>query len=202
MWPICLPVQESIQSRSFFGEQSVIAGWGRLQEGGKPSNVLQELKLPILENSECEDRFRRRGRLVSDNQFSKLVICAGDLKGGKDSCQGDSGGPMMNATQLDYIKTRYYQIGNKILRVLSLDLYYVFILISCVSLFVQVSSVTELVVQEYKHRAFIHVFRNSLNGFKKWSINKDRLERLNMKFNQHVMTYFNHWMIILFKVKC
>lgn len=76
-------------SRSFVGEGAHIAGWGRLQEGGRTSNVLQELQLPVLDNSECKERFRARGRLASENQFDRRILCAGDLNGGHDSCQGD-----------------------------------------------------------------------------------------------------------------
>lgn len=111
MWPICLPIGDRFRTTSFSGLSSTIAGWGRLKEGGKTSDVLQQLDVPILDNFECKERFRNQRRLVSENQFSELVICAGDLNGGHDSCQGDSGGPMMHATQLNNQKQRYYQIG-------------------------------------------------------------------------------------------
>lgn len=38
---ICLPVDEPIRTRNFVDYQPFVAGWGRLQEGGKSSNVLQ-----------------------------------------------------------------------------------------------------------------------------------------------------------------
>lgn len=87
--PICLPIDESIRSRSFVGEKPFIAGWGRLQEGGKTSNVLQHVQLPILRNTDCKVQYRRHGKLKSRQQFGNAVICAGELMGGKDSCQGE-----------------------------------------------------------------------------------------------------------------
>lgn len=68
-----------------------VAGWGRLKEGGKSSNVLQYLQLPVLDNSECKEQYKKQGKLISENQFSDVILCAGELAGGQDSCQGDSG---------------------------------------------------------------------------------------------------------------
>lgn len=86
-----MPVNEPVRSRSFVDYQPFVAGWGRLQEGGKSSNVLQELQLPVLKNDVCRDRYQKQGKLLSEKQFSDRVLCAGVLTGGKDSCQGDSG---------------------------------------------------------------------------------------------------------------
>lgn len=87
--PICLPTNDPLRSRSFVGEQPFIAGWGRLEESGNPSNVLQQLQLPILKNSECKEWFRRKRKLISKHQFGSSILCAGHLNGGRDSCQGD-----------------------------------------------------------------------------------------------------------------
>lgn len=115
MVPVCLPVDEPIRTRSFVGYNPFVAGWGRLQEGGKSSNVLQELQIPILENAECKEQYRKQGKLITENQFGDAVICAGYLEGGRDSCQGDSGGPLMQPVRQDEanneISYRYYQVG-------------------------------------------------------------------------------------------
>ncbi|XP_055308154.1 venom protease-like [Sitodiplosis mosellana] len=108
--PICIPTDEPMLSRSFVGETVSVAGWGRLQEGGRSSNVLQKLQLPVLNNFECKERFRTQGRLLSEDQFDNSIICAGDLNGGHDSCQGDSGGPMMYPVQVGG-RSLFYQIG-------------------------------------------------------------------------------------------
>lgn len=110
VWPICLPLSETYQRDSFKELLTLIAGWGRVQEEGNSSDVLQTLYLPILKNSECKKQFRKQGKLISENQFDKTVICAGDLNGGHDSCKGDSGGPMMHSIQ-EGTKWRIYQIG-------------------------------------------------------------------------------------------
>lgn len=78
MKPICLPTNEPFRSRTFTGYQPFVAGWGRLQEGGKSSNVLQDIQLPILENSVCKDRYRKQSKLLSEKQFDDLVLCAGE----------------------------------------------------------------------------------------------------------------------------
>ena len=80
---------EPYRSRSYVGEQPFVAGWGRLQEGGKTSNKLQFVRIPVLSNSVCKERFEVLSKLSSDEQLGPSVICAGDLFGGRDSCQGD-----------------------------------------------------------------------------------------------------------------
>jgi hypothetical protein len=54
-----------------------------LIDGGVPS-VLQEVKVPIMENSVCQEMFQTAGH-------SKLIIdsfmCAGYANGQKDSCE-------------------------------------------------------------------------------------------------------------------
>ncbi|XP_042596922.1 trypsin-like isoform X3 [Cyprinus carpio] len=67
------------------GEQFLVSGWGRTEDGN-PS-VLQCLKLPVLSKQQC---VRAYGSRITENMF-----CAGFMKGGKDSCQGDSGGPIV-----------------------------------------------------------------------------------------------------------
>ncbi|XP_037048485.1 venom protease-like [Bradysia coprophila] len=113
--PICLPVDHSIRNRSFIDYNPFLAGWGRLEEGGESANVLQELQLPILDNADCKEQYRKQGKLLSDVQFGDAVICAGRLSGGQDGCQGDSGGPLMmpiaSVIRRPVVDFRFYQIG-------------------------------------------------------------------------------------------
>lgn len=102
---------EPIRSQNFVGSQSTIAGWGRTEEDGAASNVLQEVSIPILQNAECKQQYRRLGKFRSEIQFGNSIICAGNLNGGQDSCQGDSGGPLMQPIQDQRSVSRYYQIG-------------------------------------------------------------------------------------------
>lgn len=107
--PICLPLEPESEN-SYEGTSPFVAGWGRLAEGGKASNILQELQLPVLGNKVCEDRYKKQGKLIDAKQFNEAVLCAGDLNGGHDSCQGDSGGPLVSPKILSDT-VRYYQIG-------------------------------------------------------------------------------------------
>lgn len=72
-----------------------VAGWGRLEEGGRSSNILQQLQINVLDNAVCKEQYRLQGKLISERQFGDAILCAGNLAGGQDSCQGDSGGPLV-----------------------------------------------------------------------------------------------------------
>ena len=74
------------------GTSSIVTGWGFTSESGGSPLVLQEVELPITEQSVCASVF---GGNVTDN-----MICAGESSGGMDACRGDSGGPLivMNST--------------------------------------------------------------------------------------------------------
>uniref|UniRef100_A0A4W4F029 Peptidase S1 domain-containing protein n=1 Tax=Electrophorus electricus TaxID=8005 RepID=A0A4W4F029_ELEEL len=86
--PVCLAAQGS-NFRA--GTLSWITGWGNIPSGEELPfpGVLQEVALPIVDRKQCEN-------LVGAGLITKNMICAGLLKGGKDSCQGDSGGPMVS----------------------------------------------------------------------------------------------------------
>ncbi|ALC44031.1 CG43336, partial [Drosophila busckii] len=108
--PICLPTSASLRSKSFVGYTPFVAGWGKTQESGTSSNILQHLSIPVLTNEQCRDTYAKKGRRISEEMFGPSVLCAGHLAGGNDTCQGDSGGPMM-IVDGDPSQRRYYQIG-------------------------------------------------------------------------------------------
>ncbi|XP_037943720.1 serine protease snake-like [Teleopsis dalmanni] len=67
-------------------------GWGRTEFMGPKSQDLQRVELNIIDQKVCKDIYQTERRLprgIVDEQ-----LCAGYLKGGKDTCQGDSGGPL------------------------------------------------------------------------------------------------------------
>lgn len=83
--PICIATQGPLLRKSYVDYTPFVAGWGRTEEGGQPSNILQEVQLPVLGNDVCVDKYRDARRLISDKQFDDAVVCVGVLAGGKDS---------------------------------------------------------------------------------------------------------------------
>ncbi|GAA2525012.1 serine protease [Pilimelia columellifera] len=58
-------------------------GWGATSEGGRPSEALLQVDVPLVPDAQC-------------GAAAAVEICAGDLtNGGIDTCQGDSGGPLL-----------------------------------------------------------------------------------------------------------
>lgn len=104
VWPICLPIENSLRSNSFVGQNGVVAGWGSIYYDGPRSSILLVADLPVLSESTCQQVFG--SATVIDNR----IICAGYVTGFKDTCKGDSGGPLMYAEKNGKILT-YYQIG-------------------------------------------------------------------------------------------
>ncbi|XP_037013180.2 tryptase beta-2-like isoform X1 [Artibeus jamaicensis] len=78
------------------GTSCWVTGWGNL--GNKkplpPPYPLQQVKVPIVENSLCDTEYHT-GLYTGDNVriVRDDMMCAGNRK--KDSCQGDSGGPLV-----------------------------------------------------------------------------------------------------------
>ena len=68
------------------GQISTVIGWGAIREGGRASDVLLEVDVPLITNDKCSTQY---GGGITDS-----MLCAGYDAGGKDSCQGDSGGPL------------------------------------------------------------------------------------------------------------
>ncbi|KAL4717894.1 hypothetical protein ACJJTC_005739 [Scirpophaga incertulas] len=86
--PICMPPDEA----DFTGRVATVTGWGRLKYGGGVPAVLQEVQVPVIENSACQEMFQTAGH---SKKILKSFICAGYANGQKDSCEGDSGGPLV-----------------------------------------------------------------------------------------------------------
>ncbi|XP_029933724.1 serine protease 27 [Myripristis murdjan] len=90
--PICLP-----DSGTLFpgGMQCYVTGWGNIRDEVSLPGVgtLQEVQVPIISQSSCQEMYRLQPSETVDILFD--MICAGYQEGGKDSCQGDSGGPLV-----------------------------------------------------------------------------------------------------------
>ncbi|KAI7815457.1 Serine protease, partial [Rhyzopertha dominica] len=83
--PIPLPASEQYIAA---GTDSIVTGWGRLEEGGATPTQLQSVVVPIVSQEACQEAYNVF--LITDR-----MICAGVEEGGKDACQGDSGGPLV-----------------------------------------------------------------------------------------------------------
>ncbi|XP_067903050.1 ovochymase-2 isoform X3 [Heterodontus francisci] len=88
IYPACLPNEDDTFDT---GTICTTAGWGRLSEGGRLPNTLQEVQLPILDFEACLKVMQS----VIKRFKGETLMCAGFPDGRKDACQGDSGGPLM-----------------------------------------------------------------------------------------------------------
>ncbi|CAH2238016.1 jg10339 [Pararge aegeria aegeria] len=86
--PICMPPDDG----DYTGRFATVTGWGRLKYGGGVPSVLQEVQVPVIENSACQEMFHTAGH---GKKILNSFICAGYANGQKDSCEGDSGGPLV-----------------------------------------------------------------------------------------------------------
>uniref|UniRef100_A0A8C6QLS5 Transmembrane (C-terminal) protease, serine 12 n=1 Tax=Nannospalax galili TaxID=1026970 RepID=A0A8C6QLS5_NANGA len=85
--PICLPFgvfQKLNQNTMCF-----VSGWGRTQEEGNGTHILQEAKVHFISRELCNSKMSYGGAVPNTS------FCAGDEDGAFDTCRGDSGGPLM-----------------------------------------------------------------------------------------------------------
>ncbi|XP_069943643.1 venom protease isoform X2 [Cherax quadricarinatus] len=94
--PVCLP---SNTNETYEGKIASVPGWGRQEESGDPSDVVREVKVPIMSNKECKKK------KYKPNEITDNMMCAGYDDGKIDACQGDSGGPILydNGKNIDLI---------------------------------------------------------------------------------------------------
>ena len=88
--PICLPINEPLRSREFFGDNAFIAGWGGTSENGDPSPVLMQLQIPVVGNQKCRYLLLKAGVPSKDIHIRDDLMCAGE-DAGKGFWHGDSG---------------------------------------------------------------------------------------------------------------
>ncbi|CAG2162038.1 unnamed protein product [Oppiella nova] len=88
---VCLPsIQENFDSM-----QCVTTGWGKSAYRGSYSNILKEVKVPVLNHYECQTALTQT-RLGPRFRLHDSFICAGGEQG-VDSCKGDGGGPLVSS---------------------------------------------------------------------------------------------------------
>lgn len=72
------------------GTVATVMGWGFTESVPGFPEVLYEVDVPIISDSDCLDT------AVGGDLIPNVMICAGDVaNGGVDSCDGDSGGPLV-----------------------------------------------------------------------------------------------------------
>nr|XP_020455793.1 transmembrane protease serine 13-like [Monopterus albus] len=96
--PACLPI---FNQQFNEGTTCWTTGFGTTVAGTyTASNDLMEVNVNIIDTQECNKPH------IYGGAVTKSMLCAGDLKGGKDSCQGDSGGPLVCMQD-----NRWYLVG-------------------------------------------------------------------------------------------
>ncbi|XP_062382619.1 brain-specific serine protease 4-like [Sardina pilchardus] len=80
-----------------------ITGWGDVAEGtplgGK--KTLQEVQVSLTDEAACRQKYPKK---------TDSMMCAGDLRGGKDSCMGDRGAPLV-CVLAGEVERRFVQVG-------------------------------------------------------------------------------------------
>lgn len=89
--PACLNLDAQLQV-----QKAIATGFGKLNydaDGG--SDNLMKVQLHVISNGQCQNTFNtQQEKIFLPQGLNDLLICAGELSGGKDTCQGDSGGPL------------------------------------------------------------------------------------------------------------
>lgn len=70
------------------GTDAQVLGWGRTEENGPVSPVLQKATVPVIADTACKATYGNGVEL-------KTSFCAGFPQGGVDACTNDSGGPLV-----------------------------------------------------------------------------------------------------------
>ena len=92
--PVCLPTvnQGSLDDR--FG---YVSGWGKNSTGETRTSKLNYVSLMIQPKKKCK----------GNDNFNKVMFCAGEADGKKDSCAGDSGGAFVVNSAEDQKETKF-----------------------------------------------------------------------------------------------
>lgn len=74
------------------GTRAAVYGWGDTRGDGSYSRTLRGVEVPIVSDTACGEAYSSGNEGAYD---ARVMVCAGEPKGGKDACQGDSGGPLV-----------------------------------------------------------------------------------------------------------
>jgi secreted trypsin-like serine protease len=79
------------------GTEAMVYGWGDTTGIGSYARSLRAARMHVLPDSLCEEAYPGP---ADGTYMATTMVCAGDVRGGRDSCQGDSGGPLVAQGQL------------------------------------------------------------------------------------------------------
>ncbi|MDQ1015760.1 S1 family peptidase [Streptomyces afghaniensis] len=74
------------------GGAATVYGWGDVSGAGEYPNSLRAARVRVLPDALCEEAYPGGTDGVYE---ARSMLCAGEVKGGRDACQGDSGGPLV-----------------------------------------------------------------------------------------------------------
>lgn len=74
------------------GTEAMVYGWGDTTGIGSYARSLRAARMHVLPDSLCEEAYPGP---ADGTYVATTMVCAGEVRGGRDSCQGDSGGPLV-----------------------------------------------------------------------------------------------------------
>ena len=109
---ICLPDDDNPVADD---QDCYATGWGFVEEGGFPSDILREVKIKRVPLTTC------KAEEPYGETIDETMTCAGYSQGGKDTCQGDSGNSMVCRVNGKFSHTIYLKkLALVLLRLLQL----------------------------------------------------------------------------------
>lgn len=90
--PPCLP--DVFETASF--QMGIVSGFGQISHDGPVSDELLATSVRIRGDKYCKT-------VYGDLFDPATMICAGEIRGGRDTCQGDSGGPLVGRKNGAYV---------------------------------------------------------------------------------------------------
>ncbi|MEU6995107.1 serine protease [Streptomyces sp. NPDC046465] len=74
------------------GADAAVYGWGDTTGSGSYARTLHSARVGVLADAVCEKAYPGS---ADGKYIARTMLCAGEMKGGRDACQGDSGGPLV-----------------------------------------------------------------------------------------------------------
>ncbi|XP_033762692.1 testisin-like [Pecten maximus] len=90
----------------FLNKTCYVTGWGAIKGPSSSAKILQELKVPVITNAECQV-----GIIGNDTDISADMICTDSEP--KNSCYGDSGGPLQCSMNGTWVHAGTVSWGNR-----------------------------------------------------------------------------------------